>query len=153
MDYVAEIKKPDAERLPSFHDAELESLRFEMLSPAPIYGEMEIASITGALHRGLNELGPDDPFLKIVLNGKTPEQAAADLVQGSKLQDPTVRKALIDGGPAAVDASTDSMIVLNRNSILCGASRPLCPLRPEYLSGRDFHSAPFLRHSPRLPHE
>ena len=114
VDYVAEIKKPDAERLPGFHDAELESLRYEMLSPAPLYDDMEIASITGALDRGLDQLGPNDPFLKIVLHGKTPEQAAADLVHGSKLQDAKVRKALIDGGQAAVDASTDSMIVLNR---------------------------------------
>jgi hypothetical protein len=124
VDYVAEIKKPDAERLPGFHDAELESLRYKMLSPAPIYQEMEIASITGALHRGLDALGPNDPFLKTVLNGKTPEQAAADLVHGSKLQDPKVRKALIDGGQAAVDASTDSMIVLNRK---------LDPLRREFI--------------------
>ena len=124
VDYVAEIKKPDADRLPGFHDSQLESLRYEMLSPAPIYADMEIAAITGALHRNLDQLGPNDPFLKIVLHGKTPEQAAADLVHGSKLADPKVRKALIDGGQAAVDASTDSMIVLNRN---------LDPLRRDFI--------------------
>jgi hypothetical protein len=124
VDYVAEIKKPDADRLPGFHDSQLESLRYELFSPAPIYDDLEIASITGALHRDLEQLGPSDPFLKIVLNGKTPEQAAADLVHGSKLQDPKVRKALIDGGQAAVDASTDSMIVLNRK---------LDPLRREFI--------------------
>jgi hypothetical protein len=43
VQYVAEIKKPDAERLPGFHEAQLESLRFEMLSPAPIYPGLETA--------------------------------------------------------------------------------------------------------------
>ena len=32
----AEIKKPDGERLPQFHDANLQSLKFQMLSPATI---------------------------------------------------------------------------------------------------------------------
>ena len=33
----AEIKKPDGERLAQFHDANLQSLKFQLLSPAPIY--------------------------------------------------------------------------------------------------------------------
>jgi hypothetical protein len=114
VDYVAEIKKPDGERLPGFHESELESLRQRMFSPAPIYDDMEIARITGALHRDINEMGPDDPFLKIALDGKTPEQAAADLVRGSKLKDPQTRKTLVEGGQQAIDASPDSMIVLAR---------------------------------------
>ncbi len=30
VQYVAEIKKPDGERLPGFHDAQLDSLRFRV---------------------------------------------------------------------------------------------------------------------------
>ena len=37
VEYVVEVKKPDGERLPGFHEAELESLRFKLFSPAPIY--------------------------------------------------------------------------------------------------------------------
>ena len=47
VQYVAEVKKPDGERLPGFHDAELDSLKFRLFSPAPIYPQMEIARITG----------------------------------------------------------------------------------------------------------
>ena len=36
VQYVAEIKKPDGDRLAQFHDANLQSLKFQMLSPAPI---------------------------------------------------------------------------------------------------------------------
>ena len=111
---MAEIKKPDGERLPSFHDAQLDSLRFQLASTAPIYRDMEIARMTGALELDLAEVGPNDPFVKLALNGKTPKEAAEAYVNGSKLDDPGVRKKLIDGGEAAVAASDDPMIVLAR---------------------------------------
>lgn len=112
--YVAEIKKPDGERLPGFHDSQLDSLKHRLFSPAPIYPEMEIARMTSALEAGQKELGPDDAWLKAVLNGQTPKDAANQLVNGTKLADPAVRKALVDGGQAAVDASTDPMIAMAR---------------------------------------
>jgi hypothetical protein len=124
VQYVAEIKKPDGQRLPGFHDAQLASLRFELFSPAPIYPEMEIARITGALELDLKQMAPADPFLKIVLAGKSPQEAAVSLVNGTKLQDPEVRKKLIAGGEAAVAQSTDSMIVL---------ARKLDPMRRELI--------------------
>ncbi len=114
VEYVAEIKKPDGERLPGYHDAELESLKFRLASPAPIYKAMEIARITGALEQDQAEMAGDDPFLKVVLNGKSPSAAAAEWVEGSKLADPDVRKKLMEGGEAAAAASTDPMIVLAR---------------------------------------
>jgi hypothetical protein len=114
VQYVAEIKKPDGQRLPGYHDAQLESLRFSLFSPAPVYTDMDIARMTGALELDEQQMGPNDPFLKMVLNGKTPRQAAAELVNGSKLADPAVRKQLVEGGEAAVNASTDPMIVLAR---------------------------------------
>jgi len=114
VQYVAEIKKPDGERLPGFHEAELDSLRFRLFSAAPIYPAMEIARITGALELDLAELGPGDPFLKAVFGGRAPNDAAAALVNGCKLADPAVRHKLVDGGEAAVAASDDSMIVLAR---------------------------------------
>jgi hypothetical protein len=124
VEYVAEIKKPDGERLPGFHDAQLDSLKFQLASSAPIYPEMEIARMTGALALDAENAGPNDAFVKLVLNGKTPQEAAQMYVNGSKLADPAVRKKLIDGGQAAVDASDDSMIVL---------ARKLDPLRRELI--------------------
>src|SRR6266851_897825 len=115
VDYVAEIKKPDAERLAGYHEAQLESFRFSLFSPAPIYPAFEIARMTGSLEQALQELGPEDPFVKIVLNGRSPNDAATEIVSGTKLADPEVRKKLVEGGEAAVAASTDPMIVLQRN--------------------------------------
>jgi hypothetical protein len=122
VEYVAEIRKPDADRLPGYHEAGLASLKFRMFSPAPVYPGMEIARIAGALQQAQAELGPNDPFVKTVLDGKSPKEAATALVNGTKLADPAVRHKLVDGGQAAVDASTDSMIVL---------ARRLDPLRRE----------------------
>ena len=124
VDYVAEVKKPDGERLPGYHEAQLESLRFQLLSPAPVYPQMEIARITGALQLDIEEVGMNDPFIKTVLNGMSPAEAAAALVNGSKLADPSVRKQLLEGGQAAIDASTDPMIVLERK---------LDPMRREFI--------------------
>jgi hypothetical protein len=112
--YVAETKKPDGERLPGFHDSQLDSLRHRLFSPAPIYPEFEIARMTGALTLDVKELGPNDPFLKAVLDGRSPKDAAEYLVKGTKVADPAFRKSLIDGGQAAVDASTDPFIVMAR---------------------------------------
>lgn len=124
VEYVTEIKKPDGDRLPGFHDAQLDSLKFQLASAAPIYNGMEIARMTGALQLDVANAGSADPFVKTVLNGQTPMQAATALVNGSKLADPAERKKLIDGGEAAVAASTDSMIVL---------ARKLDPMRRELI--------------------
>jgi hypothetical protein len=114
VDYVIEIKKPDGERLPGFHDSQLASMRFNLFSPAPIYRDMEIARIAGALDLDLKQMGPNDPFLKIVLDGKPPRDAASALVNGTSLENPELRKKLVEGGETAVNASTDPFIVLER---------------------------------------
>ena len=114
VQYVAEIKKPDGQRLPGYHEAQLESLKFRLFSPAPIYPGLETARITGALQDALKELGPNDQYVKTVLHGRTPAQAAKDLAAGTKIADPAFRRSLMEGGQAAVDASTDPMIVLAR---------------------------------------
>ncbi len=114
MTYVTELKKPDGERLPGFHESQLESLKVRLFSPAPVYPEMDIARMSSALEFDLQGIGPDDPFVKAVLNGRTPQQAATELVTGTKVGDPAFRKTLVDGGQAAVDASTDPMIVMVR---------------------------------------
>jgi hypothetical protein len=112
--YVAEIKKPDGERLPGFHESQLESLKHRLFSPAPIYPELEIARMTSSLEAAQKELGPDDAWVRAFLNGRTPKDAAVQLISGTKLADPALRKALVDGGQSAVEASTDPMIAMAR---------------------------------------
>ena len=112
--YVAEIKKPDGERLEGFHESQLDSLRLRLFSPAPIYTEMEIARMASSLEAALKELGPNDVWLKAVLDGRSPKDAATQLISGTKIGDRVFRKSLVEGGTAAVDASSDPMIAMAR---------------------------------------
>lgn len=114
VSYVAEIKKPDGDRLDGFHDSQLDSLGHRLFSPAPIYPELEIARMTSALEAARQELGPDDPWVKAVLDGRIPKDVATRVITGTKLADPALRKSLVDGGQTAVDASTDPMIAMAR---------------------------------------
>jgi hypothetical protein len=115
VQYVAEVQKPDGQRLDGFHDSELDSLKFRLLSPAPVYPQMEELLIADSLARSARELGPDDPFVKAALGGRSADEVAHELVAGTKIGDAAFRKSLLEGGPAAVAASTDPMVVVARN--------------------------------------
>jgi hypothetical protein len=114
VQYVAEVQKPDGERLDGFHDAQLESFKFGLFSPAPIYPELEIYRMTDGFKEGIDELGTDDPFIKTVLDGRAPEDVVKELINGTKLADPAFRKQLVEGGEKAIKESTDPMIVVAR---------------------------------------
>ena len=114
VQYVAEVKKPDGERLPQYHEAGLDSLRFQLLSPAPIHPPVEKLYMTTALNLAKEKLGAGDAYLQAIVQGGDIDKAVAALVDGTKLGDPVFRKSLIDGGEAAVAASTDPMIAAAR---------------------------------------
>jgi peptidase S46-like protein len=114
VQYAAEVQKPDGERLPGYHDSQLESLRFSVVSPAPVYLDMETARMAGSFQGALDELGPNDAWVKAALDGKSPVDAARAYLGGSKLADPAVRRQLLEGGEKAITASTDPLILLAR---------------------------------------
>ena len=106
--------KPSAKRLPEFSDANLKATRMRLAIPAPFYPELETFMFTRGLAEARKALGPQHPYVKAMLGGKSPEAVAQAAVEGSKLADPAVRKALMAGGLKAIDASTDPMILLAR---------------------------------------
>jgi hypothetical protein len=113
---LAEEKpKANGDRLREYRDSALPSLEQQLFSSAPIYKSLETATLAIALAQMKEALGPEDAAVKASLNGKSPEEAAKALIAGTKLEDVAVRKHLYEGGKAAVDASTDSLIVLMRN--------------------------------------
>jgi hypothetical protein len=114
VQYVAEIKKPDGERLPQYHDAGLDTLKFQLLSPAPIYPSTEKLFMAAALKLCQEKLGKNDAFAQALLQGGDVDATVNALVDGTKMADPAFRKSLLDGGEAAVAASTDPMIVAAR---------------------------------------
>lgn len=113
--YTEQLQKPDADRLPGYHDAQLSSLRFQLLSPAPVYLALQQRLLTTVLGVAQQNLGASDAFVRAAFNGAaTPAAAAAAALANTKLTDPAVRKALLDGGLAAVQASQDPLIAFAR---------------------------------------
>ena len=80
----------------------------------PIDKELEILGMRLQFETMVSKLGPTDPFVKAILEDKAPLDRATELVNGSKLGDAAYRKELLDGGKAAIDASTDPIVVLIR---------------------------------------
>lgn len=114
VQYVQQVKRPDGERLPGFHDSQLASLRFQLFSPAPFYLPLEQATLVGNLKQSSEELGPADPFVRAALQGKSPEEAATEAFAGTRMGDAAFRKLLVEGGAAAVESSKDPLIALAR---------------------------------------
>jgi peptidase S46-like protein len=111
---AAERPKPNAERLREYRAAALPRLEQQISAPVPIYPELEQVSLSFSLERMREWLGPDHPLVRRLLATQTPDQVAAALIGGSSLADPAARLALWNGGQAAIDASTDTMIELAR---------------------------------------
>jgi hypothetical protein len=105
-----ERQKPNAERLPGYTDSALPLLEKQVTDPAPIYPWLERISMEFWLSKTREYLTADSPQVKALLGKDSPEHLAATLVGGTKLADPAVRKALFDGGMAAIRASDDPLI-------------------------------------------
>jgi Peptidase S46 len=112
--YADEIIKPNYQRYPEFRDSNLESLKFDLFSPAPIYPEMQEAVLAGWLEEAQKMLSAEDPFVRAALQGSTPAAAAKSVIAGTKLADVSARKALFEGGAAAIAKSADPLIQLAR---------------------------------------
>ena len=108
--YHEELKKPDGERLPGYHDAELERLRFNLLSRAPIYKDLETLGLRDWLTMVREALGPDDPFVKKLLQGRDPDEAARDWITRTKLDRVDYRRKLLEGTEKDVRSSSDPLI-------------------------------------------
>jgi hypothetical protein len=97
-----------------YRESALPSLEQQLFSAAPIYKSLETVTLTDSLVQMQETLGKDNAVVQASLGGATPADAAKNLITNTKLDDVSVRKQLWNGGKAAVDASTDPLIVLMR---------------------------------------
>lgn len=113
-----ELPKKSADRLREYRDSNLESLKYQLFSPAPLYPELERAKLTASLTFLAENLGGEHELVKLVLAGKNPAARAEELIAGTKLFDPAERKKLVpEGAPGqpgggAIDTSKDPLILL-----------------------------------------
>jgi len=108
----AEEAKPSAQRLTEFSEGNLKATKARLFAPRPVQKPVDTALLAAGLQEAMDELGADHPYVKAMLGGRLPEAVAKAAVEGTKLDDPAVRQQLAEGGKAALEASTDSMILL-----------------------------------------
>ncbi len=112
--YAEEMARPDEQRLNEFKAANLKATQTRLVSPRPLDAGVEAAVLAANLEEARAELGAAHPFVKAMLGGKSPREAAESAVRGSKLADPAERKRLMEGGAKTLAGSTDAMILLAR---------------------------------------
>ncbi|MGV8929813.1 MAG: S46 family peptidase [Brevundimonas sp.] len=105
-----ERARPSAERLPEYADSRLASVQSGLFAERPVYPTLEQVRMEWWLSKTREWLTVDDPRVRGLLGSESPEQLSARLIEGTSLADPAVRRALWEGGLAAIEASDDPMI-------------------------------------------
>ncbi|GAA0557666.1 S46 family peptidase [Rhizomicrobium electricum] len=106
---TAERDKPNSERLREFTDSRLPIVQKNLFDARPVYPDLEKVVLVYWLTKLRENLTADSEGTKLFLGKESPE-SLADKLLASKLADPAVRKALWQGGKAAVEKSDDPMI-------------------------------------------
>lgn len=105
-----ERAKPSAERLPEYADSRLSGVQSGLFAERPVYPGLEQVRMEWWLSKTREWLTVDDPRVRGLLGRESPEQLSARLIEGTTLADPAVRRALWEGGLAAIEASQDPLI-------------------------------------------
>lgn len=105
-----ERAKPSAERLPEYADSRLASVQSGLFAERPVYPGLEQVRMEWWLSKTREWLTVDHPSVRGLLGRESPEQLSARLIESTTLADPAVRRALWEGGLAAVEASDDPLI-------------------------------------------
>jgi hypothetical protein len=105
-----EREKPSAERLPEYADSRLAAVQSGLFAERPVYPSLEQVRLEWWLSKTREWLTVDDPRIEALLGDESPESRSAQLVEGTTLGDPAVRRALWEGGLAAIQASNDPLI-------------------------------------------
>jgi V8-like Glu-specific endopeptidase len=112
--FAAESGKPDPQRLPDYQDSTAPTLKQVITADNPVYPELDRTMIAWWLTKVREDLGADDPDVHAILGRQSPEQIAAQIVDGTKLKGVQARAALLAGGASAINASNDPMLVFVR---------------------------------------
>jgi hypothetical protein len=114
MRVAIEGAKPDSARLAQYRGPAIARMTTALSQPVPIDTAFERLAIAAQLRAAQTDLPPNDQFVRVALAGRSPDEVAASLVRNTRIGDPAFRQSLIQGGPAAIAASTDPMIVFVR---------------------------------------
>ncbi|MHB8529607.1 MAG: S46 family peptidase [Caulobacteraceae bacterium] len=110
-----ERAKPPAARLPEFADQRLPLVEKTVLDGRVVYPPLERLELEFWLAKVRETLGPDALATEAILGKESPESLARRLA-ASRLADPAFRRALWEGGAAAVGASSDPLVAFVRRT-------------------------------------
>lgn len=111
--YVDEMAKPPEDR--EYSEEQTAEALEGINSTRPIDQDYEEQLLAMRLERAREVLGADHPWVQAALRGRDPASAARVLVRETVTTDVEARRALVDGGVAAVQASNDPTIVFMRS--------------------------------------
>jgi hypothetical protein len=112
---VQAVSRPPRERSGDNKVPDLRSTMKGTAAAATFDPELEKLRFAFSMAQLRDALGPDDALVKKVLGRKSPRQRAAELIDGTALNDADFVKGLVDGAPDAINNSTDPMIVFARS--------------------------------------
>jgi hypothetical protein len=112
--HADESSRPARDRLDEYRLPERMDLTHKLLVPRRVSRDLEMIKLAESLELLSAWAGEDTGLAAQVLDGKTPQVRARELIQGTHLDELAVRKALFQGGKKAVAQSKDPMIALAR---------------------------------------
>lgn len=107
---ATERTKPNGERLAEYRDSAKKTFELGLFSAKPIYRDLEQMKLQHYLTVMAMEFGVNDPAVQIALGGKSPSVRAAELVNGTQVDDVAVRRALYEQDEAALAGNDDAMM-------------------------------------------
>jgi hypothetical protein len=104
----------EADRLPGWAGDRIERTLQTLVRDRSVDLELERLQLTRWLADARRDLGDDDPLVRALLAGRSPAAAAAALLAETVLTETAARRALMEGGRAAIAASQDPFVVAVR---------------------------------------
>ncbi len=98
---------PEGERLQGYQPERIDRVRQFLLRDQDVDRALEQAQLAAWLEAARRELGPEDALVRTLLDGRSPEAAATTIVEGTRLDDVELRRALVEGGLDAIRAAGD----------------------------------------------
>jgi hypothetical protein len=111
---AVEKQKPNEQRLREFTESRLPSLEQQLFSTAPVHKSLDTVLLASSLALMRDHLGAENPVVKLVLKGMTPQAVAKEAIENTRINDVAFRRQLYEGGLPAIEQSADRLLALMR---------------------------------------
>jgi 8-oxo-dGTP pyrophosphatase MutT (NUDIX family) len=113
--FAYEGRLEDGARLKDYREARGARLRRRIEGDMPWHKDLETVRLAQRIREAEKHLGATHPFVARLTRGATADVAAQRLIEATRLDQVAVRRALLAGGAAAVDASQDPLLMVMRD--------------------------------------